>query len=81
MGLMDEYHDLEILSRTPRDHLSLARLAARIAERKTSRVRMDAWAEAGLEHLKNAGVRVPSEYFRLSPYGKMEMLKKLLKGV
>lgn len=81
MGLVDEYHDLEILSRTPRDHLSLARLAARIAERKTSRVRMDAWAKTGLEHLRKAGVNVPTEYFRLSPYGKLEMLKKLLKGV
>ena len=79
MRLEDEYNDTKSLR--PGDHIRLAKLAAKIAERKTARTRIEAWAEEGLEHLRDAGVNVPEEYYELSPQGKLKMLIKLLKGV
>lgn len=78
MRLEDEYKDTKILR--PGDHIRLAKLAAKIAERKTARTRIEAWAEEGLEHLRDAGVNVPEEYHELSPYGKLKLLIKLLEG-
>jgi hypothetical protein len=63
MRLEDEYKDTKILR--PGDHIRLAKLAAKIAERKTARTRIEAWAEEGLEHLRDAGVNVPEEYHEL----------------